>query len=159
MNTKKKVTKTLAKEIAAKFFGKAVKPVEDIDPTKRRVFYDDGYIFKSGAVMLTIFPYYGGEGKDFNYPNEYPFGHIDVNNECFGFLKYVDGEIETENSLYNEYEELRDALLYIQGLLGDAVDESKINVNFDWDDRWIVKDKAKLLKILKLVKEVGDKYV
>lgn len=38
----KKVTKKLAKEIATKFFGKAVKLVEDIDPTKQRVFFNDG---------------------------------------------------------------------------------------------------------------------
>lgn len=31
----KKVTKKLAKEIATKFFGRTVKLVEDIDPTKR----------------------------------------------------------------------------------------------------------------------------
>ncbi len=71
-NQLKKVSKSLAKEIAVKFFGRAVKIVEDVDPTRRRVFYGDGYIFKSGAVMIDIFPYFGGAGKDFEYPNEYP---------------------------------------------------------------------------------------
>ena len=47
----KKVTKKLAKEIATKFFGKAVKLVEDIDPTKQRVFYNDGYLFSNRALQ------------------------------------------------------------------------------------------------------------
>ena len=61
----KKVTKKLAKEIATKFFGKAVKLVEDIDPTKQRVFYNDGYLFENGAVQLNVFPCFGGKGKGF----------------------------------------------------------------------------------------------
>ena len=64
----KKVTKKLAKEIATKFFGKAVKLVEDIDPTKRRVIYNDGYLFENGAVQLNVFPCFGGKGKGFDYP-------------------------------------------------------------------------------------------
>lgn len=157
-DTKKKVTKALAKEIAAKFFGKTVKLVEDVNPTKRRVFYNDGYVFVSGAVLLDIFPYYGGEGKDFEYPNAYPYGQVFVQNCCICSLKYVDGTFETENSLYSQYEEVRDALCNISGWLEDAIEESKIDINSDFTDRWIVKDKAKLLKILKLSKAIEDKY-
>lgn len=157
-DTKKKVTKALAKEIAAKFFGRTVKLVEDVNPTKRRVFYNDGYVFESGAVLLTIFPYYNGAGKDFEYPNEYPYGQVFVQNCCICGLKYVDGTLETENCLKNEHEELRDTLRNISGLLEDAIDESKIVNNSDFLDRWIVKDKAKLLKILKLSKAIEDKY-
>lgn len=157
-DTKKKVTKALAREIAAKFFGRTVKLVEDVDPTKRRVFYSDGYIFKSGAVMLDIFPYYSGAGKDFEYPNEYPYGQIVVQGCCIGDFKYVDGEFETENILHNEYEELRDTLRDISGLLEDTIDENKIDKNSDFLDKWIVKDKTKLLRILKLSKAIEDKY-
>lgn len=154
----KKVTKALAKEIAAKFFGRTVKLVEDVNPTKHHVFYGDGYVFESGAVLLTIFPYYGGDGKDFEYPNEYPYGQVFVQNCCICSVKYVDGTVETENSLHNEYEELRDTLRAISGLLEDAIDEGKIFLSFNTEDRWIVKDKAKLLKILKLSKAIEDKY-
>lgn len=149
----KKVTKKLAKEIATKFFGRNVKLVEDIGPTKQRVFYSDGYLFECGAVQLNVFPCFGGKGKGFDYPNEYPYGQVFVQNCCICGLKYVDGEFETENCIHNEYEELRNALFTIHGLLGDALDESKININFDWDDRWIVKDKSKLLKALKVLKD------
>ncbi len=154
----KKVTKTLAKEIAAKFFGRTVKLAEDVNPTKHRVFYNDGYVFVNGAVLLTIFPYYGGTGKDFEYPNEYPYGQVFVQNCCICGLKYVDGTFETENSLHTQYEECRDALRAISGWLEDAIDEEKIHLSFNSEDRWIVKDKAKLLKIIKLSKEIEDKY-
>ncbi len=62
-------------------------------------------------------------------------------------------------NILNEHEELRDTLRDISGLLEDAIYESKINTTFDWDDKWIVKDKAKLLKILKLSKAIEDKYL
>ena len=149
----KKVTKKLAKEIATKFFGRPVKLVEDIDPTKQRVFYNDDYLFENGVVQLNVFPTYGGKGKGFDYPNEYPCGQVIVNRVVTCCLKYADGKIETENCIHNEYEELRNALFTIHGLLGDAIDESKINISFDWDDKWIVKDKSKLLKALKALKE------
>lgn len=90
----KKVTKKLAKEIATKFFGKAVKLVEDIDPTKQRVFYNDGYLFENGAVQLNVFPCFGGKGKGFEYPNEYPCGQVLVNRVVTCHLRYVDGEFE-----------------------------------------------------------------
>lgn len=149
----KKVTKKLAKEIATKFFGRAVKLVEDIEPTKQRVIYNDGYLFENGAVHLNVFPCFGGKGKGFDYPNEYPCGQVLVNSVVMCYLKYVDGELETENYIHNEYEELRNALFTVHGLLVDAIDESKININFDWDDKWIVKDKSKLLKALKALKD------
>lgn len=146
----KKVTKTLAKEIATKFFGRAVNPVEDIGV---------GHLFKCGAIKIEVFPYFGGAGKDFRYPNEYPYGQVFVQGHCICDFKYVDGGIETENSLHNEYEELREALLDIQSLLEVAIDAEKINVKSDFLDRWIVKDKAKLLKIVKLANDMGDKYL
>ena len=155
-DTKKKVTKALAKEIAAKFFGKTVKLDEDVDPTTRRVFHGDGYIFKSGAVMLDIFPYFGGAGKDFEYPNEYPYGQIFVQNCCIGDFKYVDGEFETENSLHNEYEELRDALRDISGLLEDAIDETQINYSYALN---VIKNVKKLLEILAISKRIEEKYL
>lgn len=149
----KKVTKKLAKEIATKFFGKAVKLVEDIDPTKQRVFYNDGYLFENGVVQLNVFPCFGGKGKGFEYPNEYPCGQVLVNRVVTCHLRYVDGEFETENCIHNEYEELRNVLFTIHGLIGDAIDEEKIDTTFDWNDRWIVKDKSKLLKALKALKD------
>ena len=114
--------------------------VEDIDPTKRCVFYNDGYLFENGAVQLNVFPCFGGKGKGFDYPNEYPCGQVLVNRVVTCHLRYVD-------------EELRNALFTIHGLLEDAIDESKININFDWEDKWIVKDKSKLLKALKALKD------
>lgn len=147
-NKKKKVTKALAKQIAAQFFGRKVKLVEDIDPDKRRIFYDDGYIFENGEVMLSVFPYFGGEGKE-----ECPVAHVFINHSCAGSLSYVDGKFDFELSLHNDCEELSDALYELKGLLEEAIDENKINPNFDWDDRWIVKDKSKLLKALQVLKK------
>lgn len=150
-NKKKKVTKSLAKEIAAKFFGRTVKSVEDVDPEKRRIFYNDGYIFENGEVMLNVFPYFGGEGKD-----ECPVAQVFINHDCAGRLKYIDGVFEYENALHNEYEELQNILYTLKGLIDDAVDEGHIHLNFDTDDRWIIKDKSKLLKALQVLKKAED---
>lgn len=150
----KKITKKLAKEIATKFFGRTVKLVEDIDPTKQRVFYNDGYLFENGVVQLNLFPNYGGKGKGFDYPNEYPCGQVLVDRVVTCYLKYVDGEFETENCIHNEYEELRNALFTLSGLLDDAIDKEKIDLSFDWNDKWIIKDKSKLLKALEQLKDV-----
>lgn len=156
-DTRKKVTKALAKEIAAKFFGRTVKLVEDVDPTRRRVFYGDGYVFDDGLVRLVVFPYFGGKSEDFGYPNnKYPYGQVFINNDCSRVLQYVDGKFETENCIWNEYEELRNALFTIRGLLEEAIDEKKINTGFALDDKWIVKDKAKLLQILKIVNDMEE---
>lgn len=51
-NKKKKVTKSLAKAMAAKFFGRTVKSVEDVDPDKWHIFYNDGYIFERSYQSL-----------------------------------------------------------------------------------------------------------
>ena len=48
---------------------------------------------------------------------------------------------------------MRNVLFTIHGLIGDAIDEEKIDTTFDWNDRWIVKDKSKLLKALKALKD------
>lgn len=156
-DTRKKVTKTLAKEIAAKFFGRSVKLVEDVHPEKRRIFYGEGYVFDDGLVRLVVFPYFGGQSKDFGYPNnKYPYGQVFIDNECTRIIQYVDGKFETENCIYNENEELRNALFTIRGLLEEAIDEKKIVFGSDWGDKWIVKDKAKLLNILKIVKDMEE---
>lgn len=154
-NQLKKVSKSLAKEIAAKFFGRTVKLVVDVHPDKRRIFYDDGYVFDDGLVRLVVFPYFGGKNEVFGYPNnKYPYGQVFIANDCTRVFQYVEGKFETENCIWNEYEELRNALYTIRGLLEDAIDEKKINAMFASDDKWIVKDKAKLLNILKIVKDM-----
>lgn len=37
--------------------------------------------------------------------------------------------------------------------VAELIDEEKIDTTFDWNDRWIIKDKSKLLKALKALKE------
>lgn len=149
----KKVTKKLAKEIATKFFGRNVQLVEGIDEQQQRGFYGEGYLFESGAVQLNVFPYYEGSGKDFNYPNKYPFAQIIIDHSVTHSAKYIDGQFETENGLANDYDELRNEFFTLKGYLEDAINESKIDANSDFLDRYIVKDKSKLLKAFKILKD------
>lgn len=149
----KKVTKKLAKEIATKFFGRNMQLVEDVDEQQQHGFYGEGYIFESGAVQLNVFPYFDGAGKDFNYPNKYPFAQIIIDHWVTHSIKYIDGQFETENSLVNDYDELRNEFFTLKGYLEDAIDESKIDANSDFLDKHIVKDKAKLLTALKILKD------
>jgi len=131
----KKVTKALAKEIAAKFFGRTVKLVEGTDE----------YLFESGKVKLYVFPYFAIAGNA--YANVIINGSVECN------LIYDNGEIETENVLINESIELKNDLFTLKGYLEDAIDESKIDVNSNFLDKHIVKDKAKLLTALKILKD------
>lgn len=165
-DTKKKVTKALAREIAAKFFGRTAKSVEEVNPGVAYEFDDgaevvsigDMYIFDNGLVRLCVSLYFGGQSEDVGYTNKYPYGFVCINHICTCIFQYVDGEFEVENSLVNEYEELWDSLCTIRGLLEKAIDEKKINTEFTSDDKWIIKDKAKLLQVLEMVKDIEEHW-
>lgn len=159
-NQLKKVTKTLAKEIAAKFFGRTVKLVEDVDPTRRRVFYGDGYVFDDGLVRLVVFPYFGGQSEGFVYPNnKYPYGQVCINSDCTSEFLYIDGKFETQNILTEEHDAFKNALNHICEFFEDAIDETKLNTGFASDDKYIVKNKAILSQILTILKVVEKKYL
>lgn len=78
----KKVTKKLAMEIAAKFFGRTIQPKDQ----------DNGYVFVEGLIKLEVFPYYQAVSESV-LSKEYPYGQVFINAECCYAYFYINEKI------------------------------------------------------------------
>ncbi|MGN0813188.1 MAG: hypothetical protein ACI4MQ_06755 [Candidatus Coproplasma sp.] len=78
----KKVTKKLAMEIAAQFFGRTVQPKDQ----------GNGFVFTEGLIRFEVFPYYVAVSESV-LSEEYPYGQVCINAECCYAYFYINGKI------------------------------------------------------------------
>ncbi|MGN0823730.1 MAG: hypothetical protein ACI4MB_01525 [Candidatus Coproplasma sp.] len=78
----KKVTKKLAMEIAAKFYGRTVQPKDQ----------NFGYVFIEGLIKLEVFQYYQDVSESV-LSEKYPYCHAYINSENVYSFFYIEGKL------------------------------------------------------------------